>query len=428
MTHWRLQTSLFLTFITFTSTAVVKWLPNSSFNLAINYKDGKLPCSKQTVVFPETIIGSINLESAIQVSGFVLPKDGELVIDGEINFGALDSDTNCTFGSAFYTDKSTSVWNQADVWSSDKFNEATPDASKVPCYDDTVVFPADAKFTIRLPDSTQTVARLTVGQQSYTTLEFVNRVRIQSDESQQFTLNNYFQTGVEIKQKICNKVSGCPCQETPIKIDCSAKFCPIPPCVAPIKPDGFCCHICGGYLAFDVDESFDMVTFKDLIEKTIDTYGNTIVYHLGFVLTRKSSTVQLVVVDKGTYTGISAEAVNYVESAIGDNWVRREKLVGISGSPLYKRWMGLKIFVSMFFVVVAVMGAVYVYYYRMPNIRIPVLERAGAFSRINRRTDSVVSLTRRDSTASGTVRTAFRNPMYDSIRGRVLVEETAVEE
>lgn len=428
MTRLRFQISLILTFITFTSTAVVKWLPNSSFNLAINYKDGKLPCSKQTVVFPETIIGSINLESAIQVNGFVLPKEGELVIDGEINFGADDSDTNCTFGTTFYTDKATSGWNQADVWSSDKFNEATPDASKVPCYGDTVVFPVDAKFSIRLPDFKQTVTSLMIGQQKYTTSGFLERVTSQTDEQQQFLLNNFYETGVEVKQTTCNKIFGCPCQENPIKIDCSAKFCPPPSCVAPIKPEGFCCRICGGYLSFNIEESFDMVTFKDMVEKTIDSYGNTIIYHLGLIPTANSNMVQLVVVDKGPYTGISAEVVNYLESSLSDNWIRSEKIVGISGTPLSKKWMGLKIFVSMFFAVAAIMGAIYVYYYRFPNIRIPVLERARQFSRFNRRTDSVVSLTRRDSAVSGTVRAAFRNPLYDSIRGRVLVEESAVEE
>lgn len=426
---------IILSFVSFTSTAVVKWVPNSSFNLPINFLDLKLPCSKKNVVFPNVISGSVGLQSVMEIGSLILPETGEIILeDATIELGGTAEDSNCTEGNSYYLDKATSSWTQAGVWSSSRFNEATPDTERVPCYDDFVEFSADAKYTVILPDQEQEVRGVRIGNKSYTTyLEFLRRVVFQTDEIQQFELNSLADTGLAIVPPNCHNKFGCPCQRKTPTIDCTVKFCPKPTCVAPIKPEGFCCSFCGGNIMFEADIGFNMISFKELVDKTVSGYGSSVVDHIGVVYKNKKYHVQLVIVDKGEYEGNSAGAVNAINNEIQGHWYTGEKLFYISGSPLSKQGLGWKIFVSMFFGVTMVMGLIYVYYYKLPQVQIPSWgggRPSAMFSRFQYRSDSVVSLTRRDSSISAVLpsRTAFRNPLYDSKRGRVEVEESVDEE
>ncbi|XP_026758214.2 protein amnionless [Galleria mellonella] len=443
---WETYILLVSIFILPTTLSIVKWLPNRSFNLPVNFLNGKLPCSRQTVVFPENIIESVRLESEISVSEFVLPSEGEITLaNGVISFGADPNDSNCTDdGNVYYLDNSVTSWAQPDMWSSTKFNDATPDAERIPCYDDIVEFPQNAQFTIILPDDNQIVKEIRIGKSANitTTDAFSNYVSMQKDQSQQFILNKFQQSGVNVMKTSCKSRSGCPCQKFGINVDCSAKFCPVPTCDNPIQPIGHCCKICGGYITFAVDRSFDMMSFKEFVAKIVHDYGSdNILWHISRlpqVLKREEYTdlvldndndfgadgqVQVVVVDKREYTGDSAQVTNEIQYRI-----KGLKTAAISGSPLSKSGINGKIAVSMFFTVILVMGAVYVYYYRVPehwveNLNLNRPRRV--ISRFQRRTESVVSLTRRDSgTPIGTsINTGFRNPMYDSKRGRVHVVE-----
>ncbi|CAK1552794.1 unnamed protein product [Leptosia nina] len=408
----------FLYLITVSLTAKVKWIPNTNFNLPINFKDGKVPCPRQTVVFPDTLNGYVNIDSLVEGNELILPIDGEFLLsEGGIELGG--NYDNCTdTRNVYFLEKSVSSWAQPDVWSSSKFNEATPDAERVPCFDDLVEFPADKVFTIALPAETQVVRGIHFGSEAYDTGSFMEFVT----ESQQFILNENQVTGVVIKYEQCKSRSGCPCQENPLKIDCNAKFCPVPACVDPIQPIGHCCKMCGGVIAFDVDQSFDIMNFKELVETVVDSYGkDDLVYYIG----RVGDKVQLVVIDKGEYSGTSAEVVNDIDHSMEKHWVQGLKESIISGSPLYKYGLGGKIFISMFFVVVVSLGGIYAYYYKLPDVSFPTIGGPAMLSRYQRRSDSVVLLTRRDSvitTRSG-ISTAFRNPLYDSKRGRVVIDD-----
>ncbi|XP_045446434.1 protein amnionless [Melitaea cinxia] len=416
---------IILNYISISLSAKVTWLPNTSFNLPNNFKNGKLPCSKETVIFPETLTSSIRIEADTSVGGFVLPLDGELILtEGSIGFGPARDD-NCTrYGNTYYTEKSISLWAHPDVWSSSKFNKATPDAERVPCFDDIVEFPQNTDFTVVLPDNTQKVRGITLNGESFDTKTFRDYVLSQADQSQQFILNENGDTGVVVERSYCTSPAGCPCQNNALEIDCSTKFCPIPTCVNPVEPVGHCCKICGGVIAFDIDRSFDMTAFKEKVARVIDSYGGSLIYHVG----RLPNKVQLVVVEKEEYTGTSAEVVNNIAYNLESHIVHQMQ---ISGSPLYKSGLGGKIFISMFFAVALVMVAIYVYYYKLPEVRFPIMSRSqpSFFSRFDRRTESVVSLTRRDSVAPMglSTDTAFRNPLYDSKR-KYLVEESVSEE
>ncbi|XP_072940942.1 protein amnionless [Epargyreus clarus] len=417
---------LFLCVISVSSAAVVKLLPSTSFNLPINYKDGKLPCSKETVIFPETLSGPVRMDSEISVSGFILPRDGELLLaDANIQFGTDQTDVNCTReGNIYYIGRSTATWWQPDVWSSPRINAATPDAERVPCFDDIVEFSTDSQFSLQLPDKTQFLAGIKFNLFSKITTHMFKVLAYSEYFPSHFILNSFMDTGVIIQSKQCLSRAGCPCQQNVLDISCEDKFCSVPTCADPIKPIGHCCKICGGSIVFDIDESFDIMTFAELVEETVKSYGsNGLVYHIGRLPPNK---VQLVIVDKEEYSGTSAQVANAIDHRMERHWVQGAKYVGISGSPLDMAGLSGKIFISMLILVVLVMSGIYIYYYRLPevsNVRFPILQRnaPGVFSRFETRTDSVVCLTRRDSDVPigrAGIGTAFRNPLYDSTRQR----------
>ncbi|XP_049866590.1 protein amnionless [Pectinophora gossypiella] len=430
-----LRVFLLLITITASSAAIVKWMPNKSFSLAINFRDRKLPCSRQNVVFPESVAEAVIIQADVAMKEIVLPATGDIIFEDGITSFGIDENDNCTEeGNAYYSPRSKSSWVQPDVWSSTKFNEATPDAERIPCYDDEVVFPSDSQFTVLLPLASQHIRRLKIFGQYYDNALFRSLARSQDSgegSSQQFILNDLYGTGVIVEDKGCTSPTGCPCQNAMMKMDCSAKFCPVPKCLDPVQPIGHCCKICGGYFIFNIGERFDMLSFEENVATVINSYGkDELVYHVGILPNNK---VQVVVVEKGEYSGSSAEAVSDLDYKFSSRLLKGEALY--SGAPLSKAGMGGKIAVSMFFVVVLVMGAIYAYYYKMPQLpefRYPGGVRSrGVLTRFQRRTDSVVSLTsRRDSTATlrSGLGTAFRNPLYDSKRGRVEVTESVAEE
>lgn len=424
---YRFRVFIFFITITISSAALVKWSSSKSFNLPINFKEGKLPCSKQLVVFPEITYESIRIQNDVSVSGFILPKNGEFTIDdATINLGYAND--NCTEdGNVYYLPRSKSAWAQPDVWTSPKINEATPDAERIPCYNDEVEFPENAEISVDLPDETQSVGKLKALGYNFTTAMFSHFVNFELTD--QFNLNSFHGTGVVVEQKICSSRTGCPCQMNMPKIQCSTKFCPVPKCINPIQPIGHCCKICGGYLTLDIDNSFDLMAFEESVARIVDSYGqNDLIYHVGRLPENK---VQVVVVDKGQYVGTSAEVVHAIGLMTDANGI--QGLAQISGSPLDKAGLGGKIALSMFFAVIIAMGAIYAYYYKIPELRFPITYRSnrGIVSRFDRRTDSVVSLTsRRDSGVliGPSTGTAFRNPMYDSKRGREQVAESTADD
>ncbi|CAG9560760.1 unnamed protein product [Danaus chrysippus] len=373
------------------------------------------------------VAASVVIESGVSVSGFILPEDGELIIeDVIIELGEKYGD-NCTAnGKAFYFEKSISSWNEPDVWISPKFNKATPDAERIPCYDDVVEFPENTTFILILPEKTQYVRDIVISGNRYDTVRLRNYINNQADQTQRFVVNTHQDVGVSVKYSICRSPSGCSCQTNTLEIDCSTKFCPVPLCVDPVQPIGHCCKICGGIMAFNVDKSFDYIKFQETVESVVNSYGkDDLVYHIG----RFDNKVQLVVVDKSDYTGLSAEVVNTIDYRMDKRFA---PLTQYSGSPTSKAGYGGKIFISMFFLVASVLGIIYLYYYKMPQFHFPIFVHPNdprIFTRFNRRTESVVSLARKDSiTPTGaSSSTAFRNPLYDSIKSRSRVEESIAE-
>ncbi|GBP73553.1 Protein amnionless [Eumeta japonica] len=418
----------------------VKWIPNTNFNLPSNFRSNRLPCSNETVVFPNVLSSAVVIEGDESLSGMILPNDGTIFLprDGEITFEQDGTADGCKGGDTYYQDVMEWWWAQPDVWSSPEFNDATPDAERVPCYDDIVEFPKDARFTIWLPDNTQYIRGLRINNESFSQsgLELLRFDTYRANPRQTFLMNRNQETGIKISEKQCYTKAGCPCQDNPLQIICAKKYCKPIQCVNPIKPVGHCCNICGGSVAFDTADTFDMAEFRSLVEKYINENGGRekLAYHVGKL---SDVRVQLVVVEKTQYESIGAAVVSMVNAHLQRRWVAGVVQMSLSGVPLSMTGFGGRVVLGAFVLVIVVVFLLYIgSYKKIPLPRYPIMRvwRSGAanigvITRFQGRTESVVSLTRRESpppygdSAHGT--TAFRNPLYES---KIVIGDNNVQE
>ncbi|XP_053603146.1 protein amnionless [Plodia interpunctella] len=444
------QSVLFLFFIHLSTPSNVTWMKNAVFNSPENFESGKIPCSKETVLFSDYLQAPIKISGNVSINEIILPNDGEFFLDDVLIQLGEDPEEKCEGNRIVkFKDISYNSWEDPDVWYSEKFNEATPDAERVPCHEDTVVIPEIRydQTSIDLPRVTQYIKKMIFNNYeiSYKTRFLVinnryNGIFVGGDDARTLSF-------VDTK---CLSKAGCPCQINMPQINCYKKICQEPKCLNPIQPPGHCCKICGGGIIFETTPSFNMATFTENIEDIINSYGSDVLaYHVAklpetletldenmegnevkTIFNDNSGKVQVIIVEKGDYTGISTEAINKLYHSMSK---LDTKSLSLSGYPIDKVGLGWKVFISMFFVAVAVMGSIYVYYYRVPdywvrNLSLNLMPGRPVLSRFQRRTDSVLSLARRDSAVSRTSAGGFRNPLYDSKRGRVVVTESVEEE
>ncbi|KAI8429281.1 hypothetical protein MSG28_007782 [Choristoneura fumiferana] len=244
---------------------------------------------------------------------------GEMLLEGALYLGGVDSKEECVEENKYFIDKTVTSWAYPDVWASPRFNEATPDAERVPCSDDSVEFPSNSEFSLFLPELTQHIQELKIGNQYYDTVTFKDRA-LEENTAQQFYHNNHQTTGVVVEENKCRSQAnrGCPCQEFTLEINCESKYCAVPACSQPIKPIGHCCKVCGGAVSFEREQSFHYMEFKEFVDKIVASYkDSSIVYHVGII---PPNTVQVVIVEKGEYTGLSTVIANDIDGQLSRHW------------------------------------------------------------------------------------------------------------
>lgn len=400
-----------------TKSDIVKWYPGSYFDLPENFKTGQNTCSKTTVIFDETLKSVVLVKGEHSVGSIIFPLNGELILDETvIYFGEDNDDVNCTKETSNYDYNFDFAWNEADVWSAERFNKATPDAERMPCSYDTVVFSKDFACDIDLPTELQYVKEVIIENEKYTDIIGLESGIYNSDDYT-FIFDAVYELSIKFSETSCKPLE-CVCQEHPLEVDCSLKYCPKPLCDNAIQPIGHCCPICGSSIVISIESTFNTNEFVELVKGIIASHTEDLVYHIGRI---SKSSIQVVIVDRWVYTAASAEIANEIAYKLKGTHVN-SKLTFYSGAPLSDRGLGAKIAFSMLFLVTVVMGGIYLYYYRMPQISFSFfadrhLSRTIGMSRFQRRTESVVTLTRRDSTVSSApINTSFRNPLYESSR------------
>ncbi|XP_065358688.1 protein amnionless [Calliphora vicina] len=314
-------------------TQSTKWLiDNPGFNDPSAWLDEYLPCARENVIFPETYQALLPLPDKVDVGGFILPKDGAILLQQEttITLGGDAHERECDKGKAYLKKPTIHKWFDPRTWRSSKeqqANTAIPDMERVPCNNESVVIKSAGPLMFDL----EYTPYLRLGQLSFAgsllSKDYLKEL-LYSDLGQ-FLFKN--QAGVNVEY-YHNDVCGCHKDfNTFTEPICHNVIdtCPRPHCLVPIVPYGSCCAICGSTLKFAVEycENERLNKLKEIIveslkekslEDSLDFYVNYInSYNYGNYL-------QVIIVDRDSYSEKSVKFMKYMNETT--NWKKALKL------------------------------------------------------------------------------------------------------
>ncbi|XP_068085344.1 uncharacterized protein [Anabrus simplex] len=321
--------------VTVVPATVKRWRYNTNFNNADNWSLKRAPCPLDRAVFPPAFrrLGVLLPEGTTELRQLVLPSDGELILPskGQIIFGehSLGRKTNCTRGENVFTRTNLKAWLDPESWipEADDSLAATPHLERVPCRHDVAVFPGDASIGVRLPQLPVSVSELRFGSNSLTTDEWWEMLR--SPGGWRFLAGPEVlrEKVVELTMAGCTDPAGCVClpdQNLLHMMICSYARAKCeddgrPPCYQPVIPHGHCCAICGSYLRLSVDRA---IYTKDALEEHVlqlrrkEGADDKVVFHISRT---HENQVQVVLVDRGPYTGDSVDFGNRLYDTLNNN-------------------------------------------------------------------------------------------------------------
>lgn len=375
------------TFLLFNHTCGIKkiWKGSTTFEDRKSWENNKNPsqnCSTQIIKFPSKLYTSVQLTNNIAASQIILSEDGGLLLGSDTTISLSDSVSSeigqsCK-AEAVFAKPEPRKWFSVESWEhvfedgDQLYNKATPDTHRIPCEDDTVVFPNDTTILVDLHFAPALNFReVDINGQTYKQ-EFEAFVR--TDLGSSMFLNS---EATSFNVGGCSERKNCICEHQDFlcgEVDCDkdkrGAFC-----VDPIKPSGFCCDICGSYIsivAVDPD-TFDLKRFIRSIEQTLSfskLNRESVEYYVTF--TYKYS-LQLVIVDKVEGNEMSEKVMNYlrknlIEKMFKDS-VKIYKQSGRFVSP-----GSISVFLLLFLTLVTVSALLAVFYvYHYENQAIPRL-------------------------------------------------------
>eukprot|EP00058_Branchiostoma_floridae_P012117 XP_002597605.1 hypothetical protein BRAFLDRAFT_82292 [Branchiostoma floridae] len=265
------------------------WLKNTNWMNSANWDRGSPPCSKQVVSFQEKPNPyAVFVQNDVSVGELVLPLNGEIVFadDLKVNFGSFTDDPACMAGDNRFVGGEPGDWLNPHNWRveddgnlvepmspEDDSSPTSPGddtdgfpvlhAEVVPCTHDTVVFPENATYLVRLDHSKQVKH-----------VDFTGKVYKRKPEFHQFLKSEngemQFKLGpsgdIAVMGQDCKELSGCYCgneEHMDLICDLYGDNCPPLTCSSPITPRGSCCPMCGSVLLLNYDDTFDIMAFQD---------------------------------------------------------------------------------------------------------------------------------------------------------------------
>ncbi|XP_042894764.1 protein amnionless isoform X2 [Parasteatoda tepidariorum] len=264
---------------------VKTWRSSMNFNDVRNWKNGKIPCSNQKVIFPSETPVAIFMPEVLQVSEMLLPMNGELVFpeNAVLKIGGGLEKGQCPNDDAEFIPRM-DFWYDPSNWnitSSRAFpkkvstrNSAVPHAFQIPCPMDEAWFPADTTFRAHVIYPMTRVSKIYIG----------NKDSYQEYNQDKFDMLIRSDTGkllfpdfprFRISESTCTDVTGCECgNEGHEVLPTICKFevpCPELSCSDPIKVVGHCCPMCAAKITFKYEWSFKMDGLMQMYDKYLTT-------------------------------------------------------------------------------------------------------------------------------------------------------------
>lgn len=320
-------------------TGATKWLIDyPGFNDPTAWEDEYIPCAKETVIFPETYQALLPLPNILNVGGFVLPKDGAILLQQEatIVLGNEASERDCDKGKGILKEPLVRKWFDPRTWRSSQElqnNKAIPDMERVPCNNESVIIKSNGPLSFDL----EYTPYLRLGQLSFAgsllSKDYLKQL-LYTDVGQYLFKN---QEGVNIEY-YHNDVCGCHKDFNTFNEPICHNIvdtCPRPHCLVPVVPYGSCCAICGSVLRFSfeycendkvniVNELIKKELKKNSLEEDLDFYVNYVNLKLF------GNFLQVIIVDHDSYSEKSVNFMKYLNATT--NWVKE---LNLQASHLY---------------------------------------------------------------------------------------------
>lgn len=314
-------------------TQSTKWLiDNPGFNDPLAWLDDYLPCARENVIFPETYQAVLPLPKNVDVGGFILPRDGAILLQQEttITLGGDSRERDCDKGTAFLKKPTMRKWFDPKTWRLSKEkqeNFAIPDMNKVPCNNESVVIQGNGPLSFDL----EYIPYLRLGQLSFagSLLSKDYLKELLYTDLGQFLFKN--QAGVNVEY-YHNDVCGCHKDfNTFTEPICHniIDSCLPPHCLVPIVPYGSCCAICGSILRFTVEycENEKVNLLKQIIQIGLKdkSLQEDVDFYVNYINSNNyGNYLQAVIVDRDSYSEKSVKFMKYLNETI--NWGNKLKL------------------------------------------------------------------------------------------------------
>ncbi|KAM4014474.1 protein amnionless [Anomaloglossus baeobatrachus] len=254
-----------------------RWIPDTNFENASNWKERRVPCGPDAAVFPGDQRVSVFVQSSHALTDLYMPWDGEFLLSHGAGFmAASPQDPGCGEGSSVhFQDVDRHHWFDPSLWRSalstddlemGRFLFAV-DAESVPCCYDDVVFSPETSFRVHIQETGSDVSLSSVSAlgKKFTSSEDFSRYLTSPSGKLQFP----GPAQPQITSLRCQDGTGCLCGNDGIlQAICAARLqytggkCPETACAAPLQPAGQCCAICGVVISLDYSSAFSLETYR----------------------------------------------------------------------------------------------------------------------------------------------------------------------
>ncbi|XP_004523283.2 protein amnionless [Ceratitis capitata] len=301
-------------------------LGNPGFDSADAWESGYLPCALEDVVFPENYHAVLPLPAKVDISGFVLPREGAILLSDEstITLGGEMQERECENGRsrrAYLKVPATRKWYDPSSWvstaASQAQNTAIPHLERVPCDNETVVLQRNGPLSVDLENTEYLrMGHLNLAG-SLISSSYLNYL-LHTDIGQ-LLFKNSLDTLVQYYHQ-----DTCGCQmEAEMFMEPVCKnvmeTCERPHCLVPVIPLESCCPICGSVLRFKMEycseenlNKLRKVIVASIKEQELTKYLD---YHINYVnMPPHGNFLQAIVVDRDSYSEKSVRFMNRLNS------------------------------------------------------------------------------------------------------------------
>ncbi|XP_053961022.1 protein amnionless [Anastrepha ludens] len=301
-------------------------LGNPGFDSADAWESGYLPCALEEIIFPETYPAVLSLPAKVDISGFVLPRDGAILLndDSTITLGGELQQRECENGRsrrAYLKTPITRKWYDPSSWlspSQDVQNTAIPHFERVPCDNETVVMPRTGPISVDL----ENIAYLRMGHLnlagSLISSNYLNYL-LHTDIGQLLFKNSLDTTAQYYHQDTCGCHMDSLMFSEPICKNV-LETCERPHCLVPVTPLASCCPICGSVLSFKMEycSEMNLNKLRKVIAGAIKEQELTadLDYHINYVNAEPyGNFLEAIIVDRNGYSEKSVKFVTQLNAS-----------------------------------------------------------------------------------------------------------------